>query len=134
MQTEFRIKTKKRQEIVDITSQVKDAVKKSKVKEGICLVYVPHATCSIIVNENYDPSVCDDIIKALNKVIPEHAGYKHDAIDNNTHAHIKAAMLGPSESVPIADGKLQLGRWQGIALAEFDGPRDRDIIVKIVEG
>jgi len=133
MQIEFRIKTKRSQEIVNITAQVEAIVKKSKVKEGICLVYVPHATCAVIINENYDPSVCEDIISALNKIIPEHAGYKHDAIDNNAHAHIKSALLGPSKSVPIADGKLQLGRWQGIALAEFDGPRDRNIIVKILK-
>jgi len=132
MQIEFRIKTKKGQEIVDITSQVNDVVKKSKVKEGLCVIYVPHATCAVIINENYDPSVCEDIISALSKAIPEHAGYRHDAIDNNAHAHIKSALLGPSESVPIADGKLQLGRWQGIALAEFDGPRDRSVIVKIL--
>lgn len=132
MQTELRIKTKKGQEIVDITSQVEDVVKKSKVKEGICLVYVPHATCAVIVNENYDPSVCEDIISALSKAIPEHAGYKHDAVDNNAHAHIKASIIGPSEVIPIKDGMLQLGRWQGCGIVELDGPRDRKIIVKII--
>jgi len=133
MQIEFRIKTKKGQEIVDITSQVNDVVKKSKIKEGLCVIYVPHATCAVIINENYDPSVCEDIIFALNKAIPEHAGYKHDSIDNNAHAHIKASIIGPSEVILIKDGKLQLGRWQGIALAEFDGPRDRSVIVKILK-
>ena len=133
MQTLLRLKTKEPQCIVDITAQVEAVVKKSKVKEGACLIYVPHATCAVIINENCDPGICEDIISALSKIIPEHAGYKHDSIDNNAHAHIKSALLGPSKSVPIADGKLQLGRWQGIALAEFDGPRDRSIIVKILK-
>jgi len=128
----LRIRTNKSQEIIDITSQVEEAVKKSKVKEGLCCVYARHATCAIIVNENHDPSVCEDILDMLNKLIPEHAAYKHDKIDSNAHAHIKAAILGPGEVIPVKEGKLQLGKWQGIALAEFDGPREREVIVDIV--
>ena len=134
MQHEFSVKTSKQQEITDLTKEVRDIVKKSKVKEGLCMVYVPHATCAIIVNENYDPSVCDDILLALDKAIPMHAGYKHDRVDNNAAAHIKSAIIGPSETISIKNGNLQLGTWQGIALTEFDGPRERKVIVKILKG
>jgi len=128
---QFSIKTKKRQEIFNITSKVKEIVKKSKVKEGFCCIYVPHATCSVIINENCDSAVCEDIISALNKIVPEHSGWKHDKIDNNAAAHIKSSLIGPSQIVPINAGELQLGRWQGIALAEFDGPRERTVLVEI---
>jgi secondary thiamine-phosphate synthase enzyme len=127
------VRTKEKQEIFDITDHVKRIVEKSKVKDGLCIVYTPHATCGIIVNENYDPSICEDIITALNRMIPERAGYKHDAIDRNAYSHIKASIIGPSEAMIIKDSKLLLGRWQGIALAEFDGPRERKIFVKILE-
>jgi len=130
MQT-FTVKTKKKQEIVDITNEVQKVAAASKLKEGICSIYVPHATCSIIINENYDPAVCEDILAALNKLIPEHAGYKHDAIDNNAAAHLKSTLLGPCQLVPVKEGKILLGKWQGIALAEFDGPRERRVIVSI---
>jgi len=131
MQINIEVKTTKKEEIVDITEKVKDIVKKSDIDEGICLVYVPHATCSVIINENYDKAVCEDILAALNKLIPLHDNYKHDKIDNNAAAHIKAAILGPSQSLPVHDGILQLGQWQGIALAEFDGPRDRKVYINI---
>jgi secondary thiamine-phosphate synthase enzyme len=133
MYAEFRIKTGKKQEIVDITNYVKEIVRKSKVEEGLCVVYVPHATAAVIINENYDPSICDDILNALEKLIPKDAGYKHDRIDDNAHAHIKSSILGPSQSIPIKNGELQLGTWQGIALADFDGPRERRVIVQIFD-
>jgi secondary thiamine-phosphate synthase enzyme len=133
MYAEFRIKTGKKQEIVDITNYVKEIVRKSKVEEGLCVVYVPHATAAVIINENYDPSICDDILNALEKLIPKDAGYKHDRIDDNAHAHIKSGILGPSQSIPIKNGELQLGTWQGIALADFDGPRERRVIVQIFD-
>jgi len=133
MYAEFRIKTGKKQEIVDITNYVKEIVRKSKVEEGLCVIYVPHATAAVIINENYDPSICDDILNALEKLIPKDAGYKHDRIDDNAHAHIKSGILGPSQSIPIKNGELQLGTWQGIALADFDGPRERRVIVQIFD-
>jgi len=133
MQTVLKIKTNKQQCLVDITAQVAVAIKKSKVKEGICIIYVQHATAAIVINENYDPAVCEDIINALSKIIPEHAGWKHDRIDNNAAAHIKSAIIGPSEVIPVKNGELQLGRWQGIALAELDGPRERKIIVNVLK-
>jgi len=126
---EFTIKTKKREEIIDITEKVKGMV---EGKEGkACLVYVPHATCSIIINENYDEAVCKDILTFLKKQIPQGI-WKHDSIDNNADSHIKSSLLGPSQIIPIENGKLLLGTWQGIGLAEFDGPRERKVIIKIL--
>lgn len=127
----LRVKTSKKEEIVDITDKVSEIVEKSKKAKGLCCVYARHATAAIVINENNDPAVCEDILTALSKIVPEHAGYKHNCTDNNAAAHIKSALIGPGKVIPIKDGKLQLGRWQGIALAEFDGPRDREIIVEI---
>ena len=126
---QFSVKTNKREEIIDITSRVKELIKNKKGKA--CLVYVPHATCSIIVNENYDESVCEDILHYLRENIPQ-GKWKHDKIDNNADSHIKATLLGPSELIPVSDGKLQLGQWQGIGLVELDGPRERKIIVQLL--
>ncbi|MBI5347395.1 MAG: YjbQ family protein [Candidatus Aenigmarchaeota archaeon] len=131
---EFFVNTKRKQELANITNRVEEAVRKSSVENGICVVYVPHATAGIIVNENYDPSVCEDIVDAMEKLIPIRAGYRHDAIDSNAHAHIKASIIGPGKTIPIENGKLKLGTWQGIALAEFDGPRERTVIVKVIKG
>jgi len=129
---EFAIKTSKREEIVDITKEVEKIVDKASDEDSkACLIYVAHATCAIIINENYDKAVCDDILTFLKKQIPPGI-WKHDAIDNNADAHIKASIIGPSQLIPIREGKLQLGKWQGIALAEFDGPRERKIIVKVI--
>ena len=130
MQEEFTIKTSKKQQIVDITEKIKNLVKNSKVKEGICLVYVPHATCAVMINENYDPNVMDDLLNSLNKLIPD-GKWLHDSVDGNGAAHIKSAILGPSETIPIKDSELQLGQWQDIMLCDFDGPRQRKIIVTI---
>jgi len=130
---EFKIKTQKKQELIDITREVKEIVENSKVSEGICLVYVAHSTAGILINENYDKRVCNDIINKLEELIPEKANYEHDCIDNNAHAHIKASIIGPSKTIIIKDKKLILGTWQGIALAEFDGPRIRSVFVKIME-
>ena len=134
MQAVFEVTLSQRQELIDITAEVNNIIKKSQVKEGICLVYTPHATAAIIINENYDPNICLDLIDALNDLIP--AGkWRHDKVDGNADSHIKAAILGPSETIPIIDGKLQLGRWQSIMFAELDGPRsDRKIVVSLMGG
>jgi len=126
----FDINTTKKEQFIDITSQVQDVVKKSKIKEGLCLIYATHTTCSIVINENADPNICDDIIKALSTFIPDNK-WKHDNIDNNASAHIKSAIIGCSQVIPIEDNKLTLGKWQAIMLAEFDGPKTRTIIVQI---
>ena len=111
---------------------IKKIAEKSKISDGICYIYVPHATCAITINENYDPNVCDDILNALNKLIPQGV-WKHDAVDNNGAAHIKSAIIGASEFIPINGGELKLGRWQDIMLADFDGPRKRTVYVQIVK-
>lgn len=134
MLKEFEISTSKPQELIDITTHINELVKSSGINDGICVIYTPHATAAILINENYDPSVCDDIIKKLSDLVPLHDNYKHDKIDNNSHSHIKASLIGPTETIIIKDGELLLGTWQGIALAELDGPRKRKILVKIIKG
>jgi len=128
--TEFSLRTRKKQEMVDITGRVEDLVKQSGVSDGICLVYVPHATAAVAINENADPNVCEDILNALAHVIPE-GRWRHDRIDNNAAAHIKATILGPSEAVPVRGGHLRLGTWQSLMLVELDGPRERTVIVEV---
>ncbi len=127
---ECAIRTRERHEMVDITNSVMDAVKQSGVADGICLVYVPHATAAVVINENADPNVCQDILEALAGLIP--AGrWRHDRIDDNGDAHIKAAILGPGESIPVHGGRLMLGTWQRIMLVELDGPRERTLLVTV---
>ena len=128
---EFTISTSKREELVDITEQVKKCIEKKGEKGNAVLVYVPHATAGIIINENYDPAVCEDIIDYLRKNIPE-GKWKHDCIDKNADSHIKSSIIGPSQVIPLENGKLQLGRWQGCGLLELDGPKIRRVIVKIL--
>jgi secondary thiamine-phosphate synthase enzyme len=129
---EFTISSSKKQEVVDITEQVKEIVMGSKVKEGICVIYTPHATAAIIINENWDPNISLDFLDSLNALIPI-GKWRHDKVDGNGSSHIKAAIVGPSETIPITAGKLDLGQWQNIMLADFDGPRNsRKIIVKII--
>jgi secondary thiamine-phosphate synthase enzyme len=129
---EFTVRTQRKNEIVNITDQVKQIVEKvckqEKIKDGICLVYTPHATAAITINENWDQSVCEDFLTAMSNLIPE-GKWKHDRVDGNGAAHIKSAIIGPEKTIPIKDGKLLLGTWQGIMLCEFDGPRERRVIV-----
>src|SRR3989338_2259178 len=125
------VSTSKRQEMVDITAKVSSIVKRSDVKEGMCNVYAMHATAAIVINENADPNICLDTIDALNKLV-EKGIWRHDKLDGNADAHIKATILGPSETIPVKDAKLQLGRWQGIMRFELDGPRKRDVVVTVL--
>ncbi len=131
MPQKITVSTNSSQELVDITERVKDAVSGSGVDKGICLVYVPHATAAITINENADPNVSRDLLKALSDAVP-HGGWMHDQVDNNGAAHIKASIIGPSESIPVEGGKLVLGTWQDIFLCEFDGPKEkRNVIVTV---
>jgi len=127
---EFVVRTQRMQDMVDITRPVADAVRQSGVADGICLVYVLHATAAVVINENADPNVCEDILEALGQLIPE-GRWRHDRIDSNAAAHIKATILGPSETVPVRDGRLRLGTWQSLMLVELDGPRERSVIVEV---
>jgi secondary thiamine-phosphate synthase enzyme len=119
----FEIDTKRKRETIDITEQVREVVRHSKLERGICHVMVLHATAAIVVNENDDPNIGVDLLAALERAVPEHAGWLHDRIDDNAQAHILASILGPSELVAIENGELRLGRWQGLMLVELDGPR-----------
>jgi secondary thiamine-phosphate synthase enzyme len=128
------IQTSKKEQLLDITKKVQELVKLSKVKSGICHLYVPHATAALTINENADPNIQTDILDCLDRLIPS-GMWKHDALDQNASAHIKTSIFGASESVPIDKGELFLGAWQNIFLCEFDGPRaERTIVVKILEG
>ena len=128
--TELIIKTSRKRELVDVTPAVQTIVAKSGLDEGLCSVYVAHATAAVIVNENDDPNVCVDFLDALDRLVP--AGiWRHDRVDGNAASHIQAAILGPGEVIPIHKGKLCLGRWQAIMLAELDGPRERRLLITL---
>jgi secondary thiamine-phosphate synthase enzyme len=127
---EIKVHTEKKYDVVDVTLQVSDIVQQADVKEGLCSVYVPHATAAMIVNENDDPQIGQDLLNALDKLIPEGV-WLHDTVDENGASHLKATILGPSETIPIQRGRLALGTWQAIMLVDFDGPRDRTIIVTL---
>ena len=129
---ELVIETKKKEEIIDLTEKINEVVKKNKIKEGICFLYTCHATAALTINENYAPAVCEDFLKALSKIAPQGV-WKHDKVDNNGAAHIKSAIIGPSSIILIKNSELLLGRWQGIMFCEFDGPRKRKIIIKILK-
>ena len=127
---EFKVRTDKKYEVIDLTPQVAEAVLAARVSEGICCVYVPHATAAVVINENDDQRIGLDLLDALDKLIPA-GGWRHDQIDSNGAAHLKAAILGPSEMIPVQNGRLALGTWQAIMLVELDGPRDRKVIVTV---
>jgi len=130
MQETMRVKTTQKFEVVDLTAKVADAVGRSGVVEGLCTVFVRHATAAIVINENADAGFRHDIIAALDKLFPQGV-WQHDKVDDNGAAHLKAAVLGPSEAIPIGGGRLLLGTWQGIALVECDGPRERQVVVDV---
>jgi secondary thiamine-phosphate synthase enzyme len=130
LQEDFRVSTKSRSQMIDITSQVSSIVGESGVSDGDAIVYCPHTTAAITINENADPSVPHDILLTLEQLLPQHrSGYRHS--EGNSDAHCKSSMLGCSEQVLIKGGALQLGTWQGIFFCEFDGPRSRKVIVQV---
>jgi secondary thiamine-phosphate synthase enzyme len=126
----FSIQTTKSQQFINITGKVAEAVKESNVQEGITIIYVPHTTAGVTINENADPDVVRDMIYSLDKAFPVYGEYLH--FEGNSHAHIKASLMGSSCTVIIRDGKLLLGTWQGIYFCEFDGPTNREFHVKII--
>jgi secondary thiamine-phosphate synthase enzyme len=130
IQEDFRISTKSRNQMIDITSQVRSFVSQSGVTDGDAIVYCPHTTAAITINENADPSVPHDILLTLEQLLPQHrSGYRHS--EGNSDAHCKSSLLGCSEQILIKDKSLELGTWQGIFFCEFDGPRSRKVIVQI---
>jgi secondary thiamine-phosphate synthase enzyme len=124
------VKTDRRAQLVDVTSEVQRLVASARITSGLCHLYVPHTTAGIMINEHADPDVAMDVAGALDRLAPANGPYRHG--EGNSDAHIKAVLTGTSQSVFIEDGKLLLGRWQGIFFCEFDGPRDRRLHVKIV--
>ena len=130
VQEDFRISTKSRNQMIDITSQVRSVVSQSGVTDGDAIVYCPHTTAAITINENADPSVPHDMLLTLEQLLPQHrSGYRHS--EGNSDAHCKSSLLGCSEQILIKDKSLELGTWQGIFFCEFDGPRSRKVIVQV---
>jgi len=127
----FPVKTSTQTEFIDVTRSVQEAVKKTGLEDGICIIFVPHTTAAVTINENADPSVVQDILMELNKIVPFKSQYRH--MEGNSPAHIKASLLGCSQIVFVEAGKLVLGTWQGIFFCEFDGPRNRKVHVKMVK-
>ncbi len=122
---ELKVKSGSRTQLIDITSDVQAALREAGVRDGLCMIYVPHTTAAVTINENADPTVKSDILKILNQVIRFEANYGH--LEGNSAAHIKSTLVGASELVAVRNGKLQLGTWQGIFFCEFDGPRRRRV-------
>ena len=127
---QFSISTRKSQEFMDITYLINEAIEKSDVQNGIAVVYCPHTTAGITINENGDPDVVRDILSTLNKVFPVQGDYRH--FEGNSHAHIKSSYMGAEKTIIIDEGKLLLGTWQSVYFCEFDGPRSRKVFVKVI--
>jgi secondary thiamine-phosphate synthase enzyme len=127
---EIKVRTTKKYEVLDITRQVADVVRAEHVTDGLCCVFVPHATAAVVINENDDMQIGLDLLDALHKLVPEGV-WRHDKVDSNGAAHLKAAILGPSETIPIHNGRMALGTWQAVMLVELDGPRDRRVVVSV---
>ena len=129
---EIEVSTNKKEEIIDITSKVQEIMQKANMYDGICHVSVPHTTAGIAINENADPAVKSDVLKALKHMIPENIGYTHS--EGNSPAHVKSILCGSSVSIFVENKFLQLGTWGGVYFLEFDGPRRRKVQVKFIKG
>ena len=124
------VSTRSRTELVDMTSQIQDVVRESGLSEGICGIYVPHTTAGLLINEGADPSVQRDILAQLERMVPRDGDYRH--LEGNSDAHVKASLVGSSQIVFVEEGRLVLGTWQTIYFAEFDGPRRRKVLVRVM--
>lgn len=124
------VHSRKQADAVDITDRVQEVVRDSGVSTGLCQVYVQHTTAGVFINENADPDVMDDFLSTLDRLVPWQDDYAH--AEGNAAAHIKASLIGTSQTVPVREGKLALGTWQGIYFAEFDGPRERHVLVTVL--
>ncbi|MBS3811938.1 MAG: secondary thiamine-phosphate synthase enzyme YjbQ [Halanaerobiales bacterium] len=130
MYKSMRVKSSRKNDMVDITDKVVNFINESPVSEGLLVINVLHTTAAVTINENADPDVKKDIYKELSKLIPAHDNYKH--IEGNADAHIKTSLVGTNETIIIKNNRLKLGSWQGIFLCDFDGPRTRTVILKII--
>jgi secondary thiamine-phosphate synthase enzyme len=126
----LRVKTERRTQFVDVTAEVASLVAEAKIQSGFCCVYVPHTTAAVTINEHADSDVAADVEGFLDRLVPHRGPYKHR--EGNSDSHAKAILVGASQTIFVEDGKLALGRWQGIFFCEFDGPRDRRMYIKIV--
>ena len=126
---QFSVRTSARSEMIDITDRIRALLKESRIRSGICHVFVPHTTAAVTINENADPDVPRDILSELDKIVPHNDHYRH--VEGNSAAHIKASIVGASETLLIENGDLVLGTWQSIFFCEFDGPRTRKVIVRL---
>ena len=124
------VKTRERTELIDVTGEIARLVEKAGIDQGLCMVFVPHTTAAVTINESADPSVKSDMLKVLNQIIPWEANYRH--LEGNSAAHIKTTLVGSSELIAIENGRLVLGTWQGIFFCEFDGPRNRKLHVRLM--
>jgi len=126
----LKVQSKQREEMIEITSEVEKLLRESGAKEGVCVLFTQHTTCGVTINENADPDVKHDMLLFLRNTIPQfYEGFQH--FEHNSDAHIKSSLVGASVTVPFAGGKLLLGRWQGIYLCEFDGARERNVLIAI---
>jgi len=128
----IEVPTDRREQLLDVTAAVRDAVATTGVGTGAVLVYCPHTTAAVTINENADPDVTRDIIDGLARIAPRDAGWRH--IEGNSDGHLKTSLVGPSVLIPIENGRLGLGTWQGVYLCEFDGPRRRGLIITVLPG
>ena len=131
MITNIKIRSNKHQELIDITSDINEIIKEEKISEGFCIVFVPHTTAAVTINEGADPGVAHDILSTLSSVIPRDRAYLH--VEGNSDAHIKTSLLGSSEYIIIKDGRLVLGTWQHVFFFEGDGPRNRTVHIQLIE-
>ncbi|RJQ84610.1 MAG: YjbQ family protein [Desulfobacteraceae bacterium] len=130
MRTTITLKTHAQTEMIDITRQVQQTIDDHRFQEGLCMLYVPHTTAAVTINENADPTVREDLLMVLNRIVPWKADYRH--MEGNSPAHVKASLIGASALIQVEDGRLVLGTWQGVFFCEFDGPRTRKINVALV--
>ena len=131
---ELTFSTDRHEDLVDITSEINAAIVESGMEHGVCYIYVPHATSGVLVNENDDPNIIEDVLGVLRKIAPK-GSFLHDRIDGNGDAHVKSAIIGPSESIPFENSQLLLGTWQSVMLCEFDGPKySRKVIITLFTG
>lgn len=132
MLQDIKVSTSSHTQLVDVTEKIQQLVDESGIKNGVAILFVPHTTAAVTINENADPDVCHDMINGLNQLIPLKNDYRH--LEGNSAAHIKCSLVGASEQVIIRGGRLLLGTWQGLYFCEFDGPRSRKLLVKLIDG
>ena len=130
MKRTLTVKTGSRTEFIDITRDIEEAIRSETVEDGVCMLFVPHTTAAITINESADPSVKSDILMVLNKIVPWEEAYGH--LEGNSPAHIKSSIIGPSEVIGVESGRLKLGTWQGVFFCEFDGPRSRKLHIRLL--